>query len=230
MDHMSSTDREQAFADALEGLRAQFEASGFGNRFGFGERPALLIVDMIEGFTSPECPLGADVPDTVAALQKLLDAARESGSPVFYTTCVWRPEPDCGLVWSEKVPTQRVLEDGSHWIEVDERLEPREGEPVVEKHYPSAFFGTDLAEQMRAAGVDTVIVTGMTTSGCVRASVVDSTSSGFRTIVPREAVADRAELPALASLFDMDAKYADVMSVQEVVDHLAALAPQEARS
>jgi nicotinamidase-related amidase len=227
MDHMTSDSR--GFAEELEALRAQFEASGFARQFGFGERPALVIVDMIKGFTSPESPLGADVPDTVAAIQQLLEAARAAGAPVFYSTCIWRPEPDCGLVWSEKIPSQRLLEDGSHWIEVDERLEPRAGEPVVEKHYPSCFFGTDLAERLRAAGADTVIVTGMTTSGCVRASVVDSTSSGFRTIVPREAVADRAELPHLASLFDMDAKYSDVMSVEEVVQQLAAVTPQEAR-
>jgi nicotinamidase-related amidase len=228
MDRMSN--EGHSFADELEALRAQFEASGLANRFGFGERPALVVVDMIVGFTSAESPLGADVPDTVEAIARLLDAARASGTPVFYSTCIWRPEPEQGLVWSEKIPSQRALEPGSKWVEVDERLEPEAGEPVLEKHYPSCFFGTDLAERLRAAGVDTVIVTGMTTSGCVRASAVDSTSSGFRTIVPREAVADRAELPHLASLFDMDAKYADVMSLQEVLEQLAARARQEARS
>jgi nicotinamidase-related amidase len=225
-----TSNESSRFAEELEAIHAQFVASGLAHRFGFGERPALVVVDMIEGFTSPESPLGADVPDTVAAIAELLDAARGSDTPVFYSTCIWRPEAECGLVWSEKIPSQRILEDDTKWVEVDDRLEPRSGEQVLVKHYPSCFFGTDLAEQLRAAKVDTVIVTGMTTSGCVRASVVDSTSSGFRTIVPREAVADRAEIPHLASLFDMEAKYADVMSVQEVVEALAARAPQEARS
>ena len=214
----------------LDALRAQFEESGYARRFGFGEQPALVVVDMIVGFTTDESPLGADVPDTVEAIGRLLEAARASGTPVFYSTCHWMPTPETGLVWSEKIPTQRLLEPGSKWVEVDERLTPREGETVIVKHYPSCFFGTDLAERIRAAGADTVIVTGMTTSGCVRASVVDSTSSGFRTIVPREAVADRADLPHQASLFDMDAKYGDVMSVQEVVEELRTRAPQEARS
>lgn len=211
-------------------LRKEFEEHGLAHRIGFGERPALVIVDMILGFTSPESPLGADVPDTVEAIGRLLVGARDTATPVFYSTCHWLPKPEAGLVWSEKIPSQRVLEPGSKWVEVDPRLEPAPGEVVVVKHYPSCFFGTELAELLRRAEVDTVIVTGMTTSGCVRASVVDSTSSGFRTIVPREAVADRAKVPHMASLFDMDAKYGDVMSVDEVLDQLRARPRQEARS
>lgn len=201
----------------LEALYQQFQGDGLAHRFGFGERSALVIVDMIIGFTSDESPLGADVPETVEAVARLLQASREAAVPVFYSTCHYLPKPEAGLVWSEKIPSQRLLEPGSKWVEIDPRLEPEPGETIVVKHYPSCFSGTELATLLRGEGVDTVIVTGMTTSGCVRASVVDATSSGFRTIVPREAVADRAQLPHLVSLFDMDAKYCDVMDVDQVL-------------
>jgi len=221
---------EQALTvdEELERLRRRFEEAGMVRRAGFGERPVLLVIDMIRGFTDPASPLGSDAPDTVAAIGQLLVAARDAGIPVVYSTCHWLDTLEGGRVWSQKIPSQRVLLPGSDWVEVDPRLQPAPGESVIVKHHASCFFGTGLAEQLRSEGVDTVIATGMTTSGCVRASVVDSVSSGFRTIVAREAVADRASLPHLASLFDIDAKYGDVMPTDEVVEHLRMRTPQEA--
>lgn len=221
---------EQAltFEEELELLRSQFEEAGMVRRAGFGERPALLVIDMIRGFTDPASPLGSDAPETVEAVGRMLVAAREARIPVFYSTCHWLDTLEGGHQWSQKVPSQRMLLPGSDWVEVDPRLQPAPGEAVIVKHHASFFFGTGLAERLRGEGVDTVIATGMTTSGCVRASVVDSVSSGFRTIVVREAVADRARLPHLASLFDMDAKYGDVMPMEDVLTQLRTRTSQEA--
>jgi nicotinamidase-related amidase len=222
------SDHARTFEEELALLRRQFEAAGMLRRAGCGARPALLVIDMIRGFTDPASPLGADAPDAVEAIGRLLAGARAARIPVIYSTCHWLDTLEGGRVWSQKIPTQRVLQPGSEWVEVDARLPPAPGEAVIVKHHASCFFGTGLADRLRDAGVDTVIATGMTTSGCVRASVVDAVSSGFRTIVAREAVADRARLPHLASLFDMDAKYGDVMGVEEVLEELRTRTSQAA--
>jgi nicotinamidase-related amidase len=201
-------------ADALDlgALREAFAARGIGARVGFGKKPALLVVDATRAFTDPASPLGTDAEPAVEAIRGLVDEARAAGIPIVFTAPVYAGR----TIWSEKIPAQRELTAGSELVELHPRLDRLPDEELVEKHHPSAFFESDIAEYLRERGVDTVIVTGLTTSGCVRATVVDACSLGFRTIVAEEAVADRAELPHLASLFDMDRKYADVTSCEAI--------------
>lgn len=194
---------------------------GFGERGGFGRRPALAIIDMTLGFTDPESPVACDLEEPIANIEKLLDAARRASIPVIFTTIAFRESDKLtAAAYLEKIPALLVLEAGSRWIEIDPRIAPRETEPVLTKLFASGFFGTGMGSALTAAGVDTLIITGASTSGCVRATVVDALQYGFRTIVPREAVGDRNEQAHEANLYDIDAKYGDVISMEEVLKYL----------
>lgn len=201
--------------------------AGFHGRAGFGEEPALVVVDVNRGFTDPASPLVCDLDDCVAAIARLLDAFRRAELPVVFTTvCYDDFGKRAAAVFVEKVPALLVLEPGSPWVEIDPRIAPREGEPVLSKHFASAFFGTTLASLLASAGVDTVVVAGASTSGCVRATALDAMQHGYRVVVPREAVGDRNPAAHEANLYDLDTKYADVVSLDEVlarVDELAAV-------
>ena len=183
---------------------------------GLGSSPALVVVDMINGFTDPACPLGAEADAVVEANQRLLKAFRARGLNVFFTTVVYR-SPDQARVFRARVPALNVLKPGSHWVEVDARLGPAPGEIVVEKQWASGFFGTDLAKRLVEAGADSLVVTGLTTSGCVRATAVDGLQHDYRVVVPAEAVGDRNEEAHRANLFDLNAKYADVLDLTNVL-------------
>jgi maleamate amidohydrolase len=194
---------------------------GFGGRGGFGQRPALLVVDMTLGFTHPESQLGSDLDGPVEAIRKLLEAARGAEIPVVFTTVAYRESDKLtAAAFIDKVPALLTLEAGSRWAELDPRISPRETEPVLNKLFASGFFGTGLSSALTAAGVDTLIVTGATTSGCVRATAVDALQYGFRPVVPREAVGDRNPDAHEANLYDVDAKYGDVVSVEETLKYL----------
>ena len=191
-------------------------AGGFGGGAGFGPRPAVVVVDLLNGFTDPESPLGADLDAVVESTRTLLDGAREAGVPVLFTTVVYDEANErAAAVFLRKVPALRVLRPGSRWIEVDARLGRRDDEPVLSKAFASAFFGTPLASML--AGRDTLVVCGASTSGCVRATVVDALQHGLAPIVPRECVGDRWPAAHDANLFDMEAKYGDVVSLSEAV-------------
>ncbi len=193
---------------------------GFGNKVGFGERPALLVIDFIKGFTDTNCPLGSNLDAEVSATKQLLDLFREKSLPVHFTTTAYDEAMVSAGVFVKKVPSLAHLKIGSSWVEIDERLTPIAGEVVWTKQYASAFFGTALASALSAQKIDTLIVTGCTTSGCVRASAVDSCQHGFLTNVVRECVGDRSASAHEANLNDLDAKYADVVSLKEVEDYL----------
>ncbi|WP_312597064.1 isochorismatase family protein [Stutzerimonas nitrititolerans] len=178
------------------------------------ERYALVLVDLSLGFTDPGLsPLASDCPQVVEANRQLLEAFRRRGWPVFFTTVAY-DSPDQARVFREKLPSLNVLEAGSRLVEIDPRLAPREGEPVLVKHWASAFFGTDLKKQLDAAGVDGVMVTGLTTSGCVRATAVDALQHDLRVLVPEEAVGDRNQEAHKANLFDLQLKYVDVRPLE----------------
>ena len=197
---------------------ALFAGRGFGRRAGAGERPALVVVDLVNGFTDPESPLWCDADDAVAATARLLVAARASGAPVAFTTVEYdEAGARVAAAFLAKVPSLKTLAPGTRWPLVDARIAPRRGEPVLTKLFASAFFGTPLAAMLAAHGTDTVIVCGASTSGCVRATVVDALQHGYRVLVPREAVADRASGPHDAALFDIDAKYGDVVTVDDAL-------------
>jgi nicotinamidase-related amidase len=197
-----------------------YQSRGFAQRVGFGARPALLIIDFIKAFTDLTSPLASNLDTEIAATQTLLEAARNRQLPVAFTTVEYDEGFRDAGVFIKKVPSLSVLRKGTPMVEVDDRLTPRADEHVLVKKYASAFFGTSLAATLTAAGVDTLLITGCTTSGCVRASAVDACQNGFRTIVVRECVGDRAEPPHLANLFDIDAKYGDVVSLEEAIAYL----------
>lgn len=177
---------------------------------GLGSRPALLVVDMINAFTDSACPLGTDCPDVVAANQRLLAKFRVDTLPVFFTTVVYRSDDDA-FVFRKRLPALNVLQLGSRWVDVDSRLAITPSDTLIEKTAASAFHGTDLAQQLRALNVDSLVVTGLTTSGCVRATAVDGLQENFKVVVARDAVGDRNENAHKANLFDLNAKYADVL-------------------
>ena len=198
-----------------------YAARGLGRRQGGGSRPALVVVDLNHGFTDPASPLHCDTEEAIEANLLLLEAARAGGCPIAFTTVAFdEGGRRVARAFIEKVPALLTLVAGSRWAEIDDRLGRRDDEPVLLKLFASAFFGTPLAPMLAAHHCDTVIVTGASTSGCVRATAVDGVQHGYRVIVPRDAVADRAPGPHEASLFDIDAKYGDVLSTAETVEVL----------
>ena len=204
--------------------REVYAKARLGESVTLGSRPAVLVVDFSCGFTDPECTLGADMTEQVEATKRLLDAARAKGLPVIFTTIGFEPSLKDGGLWLEKVPALSDLQIGGRWVEIDPRLEPREGETIVVKKGASAFFGTNLAAILISQGIDSVLLCGATTSGCVRATAIDLLQYGFPTLVPRECVGDRAQAPHDANLFDIQAKYADVVSVEEALDYVESVA------
>jgi maleamate amidohydrolase len=206
--------------DLIAGAQDVYERSGIGTRVGFGSAPALVIVDFQNGFTDPASPVGGDVSDAVLATAELLTAARRASLPIAYTAVGFDASLRDGATWLRKMPGLGELVEGTHWCEIDERVAPLAGEPVWVKRASSAFFGTPIIPFLTAARVDTLMVCGCVTSGCVRATTIDSVSWGYRTIVPLECVADRASGPHEWNLFDIDSKYADVMALSEVLGHV----------
>jgi len=186
-------------------------------RIGRASHYALVVVDMSVGFTTPEkSPLGAKCDSVIAANQRLLGIFREQGWPVFFTTVAYS-SPDQARVFREKLPPLNVLKVGSGLEEIDPQVAPEEGEPVIVKHWPSGFFKTDLDQRLRAANIDGLVVTGLTTSGCVRATALDALQCEYRTIVPVEAVGDRDQAAHEANLKDLELKYVDVLPLEEAI-------------
>lgn len=197
-----------------------YERAGFGQAGALGTRPGVVVVDLSLGFTDPTFPTGSPIDGAVAASRRLIDAARAAGAPVAYTTIAYEPGEEERIAWLKKAPGLTVLAAGTQWVEIDPRVEPAQGEPVFVKKGASAFFGTPLAEWFRERDVDTVLICGATTSGCVRATAVDSLQNDFATVVVRDAVGDRASAPHEANLFDIAAKYGEVLSIGDVVAYL----------
>lgn len=205
-----------SFRDARAETWAHYATNGFGARYGFGERSALVVIDMANAFNDPEHPIGANQDEAVEAISHLLETARKARiRRYFYTTAFHDDLHDAGG-WVRKVPVIGTLRLGTNDVEIDPRLNVQPDEPVIVKKASSCFFGTPLATWMRAEGIDTLIVTGCSTSGCIRATCLDASSHGFRVIVPEECVTDRREDVHRANLFDIDSKYADVMPLAEV--------------
>jgi maleamate amidohydrolase len=198
-----------------------YERAGIGHRFRRGGHPGVLVVDFSAGFTDPGYVTGADLSLEVATTRRVLDVARDCGRPAYFTTIAFEPSLRDSGVWLQKMPGMRTLIAGTAPVALDERLGRRDDEALIVKKGASAFFGTNLTALLIADGVDTLIVCGATTSGCVRASVVDAVQYGFPVLVPRECVGDRAAAPHAANLFDIDAKYGDVVSVDDVLDYVA---------
>lgn len=197
--------------------------AGFGERQGAGRRPALLVIDMSLGFTSPDSPLHCELDDVVGAIEKLLTAARAKELPIVYTSVSYGAgEKAVAKAFIDKIPILLTLAAGSPFTEIDPRLAPRPDEPVLNKLFASAFFGTPLQSLLAAHGCDSVIVTGASTSGCVRATAVDVLQNGYLLTIPREAVGDRDPAAHAQALYDIDAKYGNVISLAEALVLISA--------
>ncbi len=181
-----------------------------------GAKPALIIVDMITGFTDPASPLGGDYPSVIAANKKLLSLFRKAGLPIFFTVVTYSSNEQA-KVFRNRLPALDILSNNSKWVNIDPRLARRNDETIIEKQFASAFFKTNLAALLTTLAIDSLVVTGLTTSGCVRATAVDGLQHDYKVFVPREAVGDRNLGAHTANLFDMHAKYADVVDVNKIV-------------
>ena len=196
-------------------------AKAFGHSLSPGVNPALILVDFVRAYFDPDCELYADVDSALQSALRILELARERGILVVYTNVIYQADGlDGGRFYEKALPLKHFCK-GSPMGDWADGIEPRENELVVSKQYPSAFFGTSLAATLTANGIDTLIITGLTTSGCVRASCVDAMSNGFIPIVVADACGDRHESPHEANLFDMQAKYAEVWTESATRDYLS---------
>jgi len=198
-------------------------ANVYDNKIGFGNKPALILVDFVEAYFDKSCDLYADVGNALQSAIRLVEQSRNAGILVVYTNVVYHKSGvNGGRFFQKAMPLKNFIE-GSAMGAWPKGLEPNENELVISKQYPSAFFGTSLSTTLTAAGIDTVLLTGLTTSGCVRATCVDACSYGFIPIVIEEACGDRHDDPHKANLFDMNAKYADVVKEKEAIAYLQSL-------
>ena len=199
----------------------------FDGTMGFGKSPAVIVVDFIRAYTEPGSPLYAPaVVEAVKSTMPLLKAARQKGVPVVYTRVLYHPSGVDGGLFVRKVPALRRMVEGEPLADIVPELPPGPDDVVLIKQYASSFFGTSLAAMLTARGIDTLVITGCSTSGCVRATAVDAMQYGFRPVVPRECVGDRHDGPHEANLFDINAKYGDVVALKDVLGQFAALQPR----
>ena len=213
----------------MTATREQNYVGVFDGKVGYGRKPAVIVIDFTLAYTTPGSPFFAEgvvraVRDTVP----LLVAARAAGVPVIHTRVEYHPSGADGGWFVRKVPALRKMVAGETLAQIDPAVAPLPEEVVLVKQYPSPFFGTPLAPMLAALGVDTLILAGCSTSGCVRAGALDGVQHGYRVIVPQECVGDRHDGPHDANLFDINAKYGDVVRRDEVVSYLAGLSAQGA--
>lgn len=207
-------------SDLAENYRGVFDG-----RVAFGRRPAVVVVDFIAAYTTPGSPLYAPmVVDAIGQTVELLAAARRASFPVVYTRGLYHPSGVDGGVFLQKVPVLRQLVEGNPLAAIDAAVAPKDGDLVIAKNYASAFFGTTLDVTLRSMGVDTIVLVGCSTSGCIRATAVDAIQHGFPLFVPRECVGDRHAQPHDANLFDIGAKYGEVVTKTEILDRFRELA------
>ena len=197
-----------------------YRQQGFGQTIRHGNRPALLVVDFVNGFLDPAIFGGGNILEAAKRTQPLLEAARDIGVPIVFTRIVYAEDGSDAGVWCEKAPRLKTLTESAAASQVVDFLAPRTGELVVRKTQASAFFGTALSSYLTYKGIDSVVIAGCTTSGCVRATVVDAISHNFRPVVVAECVGDRARGPHEANLFDIGQKYADLLDLKEGVARL----------
>ena len=200
-------------------------AGVWDGRLGFGDKAAIVVIDLLQGYTTEGSPLYAPgVVDCVKEVPEVLDLARQKGVSIIHTRVLYNPANyQDGGMWIRKAPVLKDLVAGNPYAEFCPQVVPASGETVIVKNYASVFFGTSLSSMLAAAGVDTLIILGCTTSGCIRASAVDAVQHGYRPIVVRECVGDRHDGPHEANLFDINAKYGDVISKAEVLEYLNGL-------
>jgi nicotinamidase-related amidase len=206
--------------DRFQESMEMYKQRGFSQRVGFGKSPAIIVVDFINAFTDDSYKLGGNYDQQIERLIPLLEKGREKKAPIIYTTTAYHPSFKDGGVFIKKVPALKELVLGTPAVEVDARIEPQKEDYLITKKYASSFFGTSLSSLLTSLEVDTLIITGCTTSGCIRATVIDANQNGYRPIIPMECTGDRTNLLHENNLFDMDAKYGDVTETSSVIDYL----------
>lgn len=224
---MTIENLDEILQQAFDESTRIYKERGFQRRIGFGRKPALVSVDLANAWTRPGNPFTCEKVDEeiIPAMQKLLEACRANGHPVVHVTTAYQitdrdnPHTDMGL-WHHKIPVEAVSLDDTELWAIDSRIAPVEGEYVMLKKRASAFHGTPLAGYLKSCGVDTILVTGVTATACVRTTICDGLAEGFRTIAVREAIGDRVPGAVAWNLFDIDAKFADVEPVDRCVDYL----------
>ncbi len=214
---------EKALEDALQEIKNYYRTQGMAKEIGFGKRPAVIVVDFQKGITDPKRPAGCNLDAEIKNTALLLSKAREKNIPVFFFIIAYHESLVDGGLLVEKVPTLTNFIIGSDNVEVDSRLNPHSQEQVIIKKHASCFHGTSLATSLTVLKVDTVIITGCITSGCIRATANDALQHGFRPIIPRECVGDRAKIPHEVNLMDIHARCGDVLSVSEVMAYIESI-------
>ena len=207
----------------LSDLAADYAAAGFGGRLQPGTRPVLLLIDFARAYFDQDSPLYAGVETVRASASRLHLAARAAGVPVVFTRVEYSADGHEGGIFYKKIAALKCFERGNILGDFTPELTPMIGDEVVTKHFPSAFFATGLAEHLKARGIDTVVVAGLSTSGCVRASAVDALCHGFVPLVCVDAVGDREAGVHAANLFDLGAKTAELMSADAVEAYFVGL-------
>lgn len=199
-----------------------FTDRGFGQTIGFGEKPAVFVLDMLNAFTNEDLPLGTNQDSQIEVINKILSQARDKKIPIYFITIYYDEKDlsDAG-VWFRKMKGLSTLKRNTDEVKIDSRLERRSDEPIIVKKFASAFFGTDLVTRLISKQIDTIILTGCTTSGCIRATAVDAIQYGFRPIVVEDAVSDRSENAHKQSIFDLQAKYADVIFSDNIIKYIS---------
>lgn len=201
----------------MTALQEDYRNAGFGGALPFGTRPAVLIIDVVMAYLEPTSPLYAGVEAALAANIALIEAGRKAGVPIIFTRVVYQPGGVDGGLFYRKVPALKLFDAGSALGAFPPGMQPQGDDIILTKQYASAFFATHLASTLRALGVDTLVMGGFSTSGCVRATALDAVQNGFIPYVVREACGDRAPGPHEANLFDLQAKYAEVVSLDAAV-------------
>ena len=210
----------------VSNLRQFYSEKGFSRRIGFGETPAVLVIDLMKTATDERSPWGSNMQPQLKQTLRILTVARKARIPViFFVVSYVANSPDATRMWFRKQPVgfTEFFAAGTEWVDLDTILERRSDEVIITKKYASGFFGTNLVSLLNAQGIDTIIIVGCSTSGCVRATAVDGASYEFRVIIAEEAVGDRSELSHQVSLADTDSRYGDVVSVDSVIEYLTTL-------
>lgn len=202
-----------------------YKKAGLGGSLGFGKRPAIVVVDFQKGFTLPESPAGGDMTNPVLQTVRITEAAKKKNIKVFYTRVGYNQDGTDLATWGFKTMVLRSFVRDHWYYEFDDRLRIDKDDVIIEKHWPSAFFGTHLVQMLIPMHIDTVVVSGCTTAGCVYATVVDSCSYGFRTIVVPDSIADRSEETHNVFLWNMGQKYAEIIHADQVIEEISKLEP-----
>jgi len=189
------------------------------NKLGLGKSIALIVVDMTKGFIDPNSPLGFECNDLIESNQRLIDIFREKELPIFFTTTIYSKDSEA-TIFRKKIPDLNILSNDSEWVEFTSKIKPKSSEFIIEKKYASAFFNTNLYSELNSMGIDTVVITGVTTSGCVRATAVDGLQNNFVTIVVEDCVGDRNLNSHEVNLHDLNAKYADIVSSRDLITEI----------